>query len=297
MEYVERKFESIVGLILNFNSLDDLEHLLIQINTFKIKFKIVVVDNQSDLISIQELRRITSQYSHVVLVELDKNKGYAAGNNAGFKFIDMHYNSSFVLVMNPDIFYDEYCIDKLFLEINTSSDIAIVGPKMLDLSGEVLLSAWKLPSVIDNSIIDISFIHKIFGTPIKYKNLKESQDVEVVQGAMFLARLDILKKVDYFSERTFLYMEESILGQKLKGLNYRLRYLSEAEFTHKVGGSINTKMPGIAKKFRILRDSRHIYHKYYRKNNRIEVFIYDIFSYLGLVEKVILDLFFKMKRF
>ena len=62
------------------------------------------------------------------------------------------------------------------------------------------------------------------------------------------------------------------------------------------GASINQVKPLVKDKYKLLQDSRRIYHKYYLKNNKIELLVFEIFTFIGLIEKSLIDLFIRIKR-
>jgi len=292
-----RKAISHIGLILNYNSERDLIQLLKLIQRFENPFPIVIVDNASNDNSRNGLYNLVAIFNFVEIVFAIENRGYAFGNNIGFNYIDQMYKVDYVVVMNPDITFEEAMINQLLLSISNQEKCAIIGGTMKNENGIELISCWKLPRLIDSLIISITIIHKILGTPIVYKkDLKSLSKVDVIQGAMFIARFDILKEVGYFSNRTFLYMEESILGIKIKEKGFYSLYLPDFSFCHKVGASINQVKPLVKDKYKLLQDSRRIYHKYYLKNNKIELLVFEIFTFIGLIEKSLIDLFIRIKR-
>jgi len=84
-------------ILVNWNSLDYLRDCLDSIykNTTGVSFEIIVVDNSSPEGGVDSLLVI---FPEIVLFKSDKNLGFAAANNLGYR----HAQGEFVLLLNPD---------------------------------------------------------------------------------------------------------------------------------------------------------------------------------------------------
>jgi GT2 family glycosyltransferase len=97
-------------IILNWNGRDLTLDCLDSIS--KVKYensKVLVVDNNSEDDSV---KNISGKFPEVEVLELDKNYGYADGNNKGFESIN-NQNVDYVLFLNNDTIVDmpiAYCM-------------------------------------------------------------------------------------------------------------------------------------------------------------------------------------------
>jgi N-acetylglucosaminyl-diphospho-decaprenol L-rhamnosyltransferase len=64
--------------------------------------------------------------------------------------------------------------------------------------------------------------------------------VDWLSGACMLARRDAMAAVGGFDERFFLYWEDADLCRRLRGRDYRVRYVPGATAIHRVGQSSRT---------------------------------------------------------
>ena len=65
----------------------------------------------------------------IILIKVDKNYGFAEGNNIGIRFAVSVLNSEFVVVLNNDTAVDKEFLAELVSVVNSNADVGIVGPK------------------------------------------------------------------------------------------------------------------------------------------------------------------------
>ena len=70
-----------------------------------------------------------------------------------------------------------------------------------------------------------------------YKSAQKIQDVDVIQGAFFLTRREVLDSVNWFSEEYFLDGEDIDLCWKIRQMGLRIVYYPEVFVIHVKGAS------------------------------------------------------------
>ncbi len=198
-------------------------------------FQIVVVDNNSpDSIQKDILQKELPE--NVALILNPKNTGYAAGNNVGAKHCVETWHADFVFILNNDtILEDLKTIEKLVKSFEENINIVAISPLVDDAIGDTtikksmewtiqvrrLLNMYKM--VICNVIIlsKLPFFKKIIRNYL-YMNLmpyeEKLYEVDTINGSSFMIQNSVLKTINYFNEKTFLYSEELILGCQIKAL-------------------------------------------------------------------------------
>ena len=85
--------------------------------------EVIVVDNAS----IQdEASIIAERYPQVKVIRSTQNLGFAGGNNLGIK----EAKGKYILLINNDTYFKEFCIDVLIERLDTSDKIGIICPKL-----------------------------------------------------------------------------------------------------------------------------------------------------------------------
>jgi GT2 family glycosyltransferase len=289
---------NICFLILNYNSYKDtisfVQHILNQEKIIQL-LPILIVDNCSSNHSYETLLKEFDKNQNVDVIQTKYNGGYGYGNNWGIKHLQQIHNPEFIIISNPDITVDVEIIPEMVKAFQVNKKIAAVSVQMVNSNNKPQLSAWRLPNLFDDIILSVGLLKAIFNNPVEYPKTLKPQYVDVLQGAFFMIKSKAIREIGGYDEKIFLYGEERILGFKLKEIGYKLYFLPHFSFIHHVGKTINKIFPSKLSKFRILQESRRHYHKKYLKQNWIKLFVFDLFTLVGIMEKWILDLFTNMK--
>ena len=203
-------------------------------------YRAVVVDVGCDDVDDVRLPRAfgmadgTLESGRLFLLREKENLGYARGNNLGVDYLLRRFpDIDLFLITNDDIqFISSNVVDKLIEKISSFSDVAVIGPRIVNLQDEEQLPELTPPSVgweIRRNVL----------LPILGKHLKGRMQEEVKSGYVFrlegcfmLVRKDDFLASGKFDERTFLYREEAILSERLKAIGKRMYYDDSVTIRH-----------------------------------------------------------------
>lgn len=198
----------------------------------KIKFEIIVVDNDRESKLVTELKE---KFSQVKYVKSSGNIGFGAGNNLGTKFALGEY----LFFLNPDTLVEEKSIDVLFNFIKHNPQSGMVAPLLLDPSGNTYPNQGSDRYNLKSAIITTSFLNKLFpNNSISRKffhagwNKKENEEFDVVPGTAFMISKDLFKKAGMFDDNLFLYFEEYDLAERIRKLQYKNYIIPKAKVVH-----------------------------------------------------------------
>lgn len=266
-------------VILNYNDSENTCLILEDIKNYKILDIIIVVDNKSTDNSLKKLKKYESK--KIKIVEAKENRGYAAGNNIGIKYLIEHFDVDNIIISNPDIIVSEDNIKKLVSDLE-NPNISVVAPNIKEPLS--ISRGWKLPTFLSELVANIPYFRRYEMSILSYPN-KEYEDnlteVEVVKGCFFIIKKEALKSIDYFDENTFLYYEEIIMGKKLKEKGYKTYVDNQVTVVHALSQSVD-KSVNRMKKFKILKESQYYYEKYINQMNIFKLLILRIFYYIYL---------------
>jgi hypothetical protein len=170
---------------------------------------IVVVENASPDDSFERLSRELPQ--DVRLVRSATNGGFGAGVNNGAALCTHDY----ILVLNPDTYFEDGSIAKALAVLDNQPDVALVGLDLVYPSGERQYSARRFYSLLDvvgrrlpigrywpmKSRIDRHMMLSAW----KYD---EPFEADWVMGTGFLVRRELFARLGGMDETYFLYMED-----------------------------------------------------------------------------------------
>lgn len=232
---MERKILSkIACVILNYNDYKETIECVTNLINLSNELHIIIVDNASPNNSYKILKSKFENLDNVEIILNSNNKGYAAGNNVGFRYIASNYkNIDYVILMNPDTRATSIkSIEKLYEVINKNEKLAVVAPVMI-MNGKVDYygTAWNFPSKLEllakQSILFSLKHHKYLD-----ENSSGVIEVDVVHGSFFMIRIEALKKINFLDEHTFLYCEEVLLAKDLQQFGYKEAVVSDIFFEH-----------------------------------------------------------------
>ena len=234
-------------VILNYNSACDTAAAVQSVRECASdSYFIQIVDNNS---SDKNTRNILNTLicSTVDVKYLDTNKGYAYGNNVGFKLIKGQIE--YLVIMNPDVkLVKKNCIEQLISEIeNEPTEVVgaqpLVWTQSVDKKKEYQVNVRKVYSTFDCLIESCFVLRKLFSHSIDkvvYRvemPYKTPFMFQVPSGAFFLIDANTFDNIDGFDTNTFLYFEEVIIGKKLESLGKKFVFRPDIYVIHEQGKS------------------------------------------------------------
>lgn len=269
------KQPSVLLIILNYKTYNLTFDIINQIHSINYdNYDILVIDNCSPNDSAKILADKADEMGYIFIGN-QTNSGYAAGNNIGFRYAHKHHYK-YSLVMNNDLqIKDNDFLLKLVGKAEENENIVCVGPQIYSPDGSIIAPYIDQPTFGDMTFSMISY-HK------KRKSfIGKRCQVYRIYGCCMLLKTELLRNVDYFDERTFLYQEENILAEKFMHHGYETWYLGDVPLIHLGGGSTEKKTrKQINDNFKILKKSMNIYLKDYREFNFIKRQFCIFFAYL-----------------
>ena len=274
-----------VIVILNYNDAHTTQNLVNQIKNYSNIDKIVVVDNCSTDDSLEILRQLES--SKIDVIESKTNGGYAKGNNLGLFWAIDSYNPKYITIANPDVEFSEETLGKMLTFLAQNTDCGIVTAKVY--KG---YNAWHLPSYFETVLSLFVFSRWIlkFGyRQFVIRKKKNPIECGVVEGSFFCARADLMKSINGYDERTFLYGEENILAHKIKDNGYKCVILPDSIYYHYHSISVNKSIHQKETIFDYKYDSYKLYCKEYLKIKKVQMWLFEIAYYFARFERRVYD--------
>lgn len=214
-------------------------------------FEVVVVDNASGNGSYEELQKYFSGKNFIHFLHNEKNLGYAAGNNVGFRYAKRQLKAEWICLANNDvIFEDPDWINKVTAFYRTVS-YYVLGPDIVTPQGEhqnpfrsdTASRAKVFKSLMHDNVVYWALKLKLqrnVNNNVKHPKKLVKEDWTqtddnmkgVLHGSCLVFSPDYVREFDGLYGGTFLYCEEEILCYILKRLNYRYVYSSDVQVIH-----------------------------------------------------------------
>ena len=224
-------------VIVTFNSEDYisncLESILNSDNVNNIG-RIIIVDNNSSDNTLSLIRR---EFPDVSLITNETNLGYSKAVNIGMAQL----NEKFCLICNPDIELQKHSLNILLDLIKSDNSFGVVGGQQVYSNNSWQRSFGNMPGLKD-SFYNLFFISTIknFSNKIIFNFFKSKRILQspgYLDGAALVVKNQTFKELNGFNEKYFFYSEEADFQFRLKRINKKVVYTSEAELMHIRGGS------------------------------------------------------------
>lgn len=267
-------------VIVNYNDYKMTLNLLANIKDYKCLDKIIIVDNKSTDCSVKKLKEYEN--SKIVILEALENKGYAAGMNIGARYLNEHLKKCNIIFSNTDIIISkEEDLKKLSDDIKDS--IAVVGPTIVQ--NRELNRGFMMSTIDDEIKFNLPLISRKYIKENLYDEKHYEGDLSLVgfvSGCFFCVSGEILERVNYFDETTFLYYEELIFAKKLEKLDLQEAIDNNVVIIHNHSVTIDKNIARI-NKYKILKQSQRYFVKEYLKADEKELKRLDFTRNLSLI--------------
>lgn len=197
--------------------------------TQALETEVFVVDNHSQDGSVKHLQRCFGK--KITLIESNHNLGFSRANNMAIN----QSSGEYVLLLNPDTFVAEDCIQKVIDFMDTHPKAGACGVMMHNANGSRAKESRRgLPTPYVSLLKMLGFSNRYYMSHLSWD---EPGQIEVISGAFFLLRRDVLEKVGLLDEDFFMYGEDIDLSYRiLKDSDYENWYVP-AHILHYKGES------------------------------------------------------------
>ena len=220
----------VTGSIVTYNNIDTIEDciqsILKETSGKSYDFKLYIYDNNSED-GTREL--IREKFPSVTVVTAEDNRGFGYGHN----YIIKRIRSDFHFVINPDILLEEDTIGELVTCMERQPDIGLITPRVLNPDGTEQYLPKYGPS------IRYSFIGNLPGMKFlrrKYTRqnevFEEPTEIKFCTGCFFGVRTSFIKELRGFSNRYFLYCEDSDLSKRVLNTGKSIIFYPGASVYH-----------------------------------------------------------------
>lgn len=284
-----------------------------KLSRFGREVRIVVVDNGSTAQNQEITRKAFSKDPEISIIFNEENRGFAQGNNVGYRYCRENLGASFVSILNNDVVIE----DKDFLKSCASTyrdwSYSVLGPDVVTPDGrrQNPYCDWILGSEEWSDFLtqykENRAEYQLTGEANFQKFGSSSPDSgfivnPILQGAIFVASpLFVERYQEFFDSRTFLYGEEFVLAASALVAGDLLLYARHLSVIHQEGASTNQLLNsqkvlmGYDNAIRAMEIAADLVEANRRKACS-EVCITDISSFDRLFNKakgnILLDLFF-----
>jgi N-acetylglucosaminyl-diphospho-decaprenol L-rhamnosyltransferase len=225
----------VTAVMITYNSGDDIGDAVraLEARLEKVSAEILVVDNAS---SDDTTTVAADVLTRGRVIANETNLGYARAANVGLR----QARSRYTLIMNDDAQLEGDAIQVMIDVLETSPDIGLVGPRIVDAHGRPTHSARTTYPGVKEELSRIKDLILRRRTTTEYPGQDRPVEVAWLVGACVLGPTDLLRRVGGFNENFFLYGEDIDLGRRLRELGLRSMTVPAATCTH-VGGVATEK--------------------------------------------------------
>jgi GT2 family glycosyltransferase len=223
-------------IIVAYNASDELARCLesLHLTPPSIAHDITVVDNAS---TERGLDLVLPRWPGVRVLALERNRGFAAGNNAGIRAT----RGELLLLLNSDTVVPSGAIDTLVARLRAHPHAAAAGPRLIDAAGRVELSFGPMISPLAELRQKATVaLHAARVPPVARwvdEGTRREQYVDWVSGASLLVSRADAEAVGLLDERFFLYTEDVDFCAALRARGRRILFAPAAEVVHARGRS------------------------------------------------------------
>lgn len=245
-----------------------------ELTKITVPYRVVVVANGYDAARAQQL---AERIPEAVVLPAE-NRGFAAGNNLGVKWLEDHDRPSHILLTNNDIrFRSERVVETLVETAVSHPEAGAVGPEIIGPDGnrqgpEPYMSLWDRYVWMYLSTPFLSAGKKRERFALDYPSRAEAGFHYKLSGAFLLVDAEAFREAGRFDERTFLYGEENILSDRLARIGRKMYFDPSVTVLHDHGQTIG-RHHGDRERALMQFDSMACYYRNYRGYSAFSVFV------------------------
>jgi|GEM_PF-898268 len=225
-------------ITVNFRSADRVLDCLASLHQAdqKITFEVIVVDNDS---GDDGAGRIKAAYPQVRVLQMTRNVGFGAGNNAGLSVA----RGKYLLLLNPDTEMPEGVLRTVCDRLAADPQIGVIGVSQDVGGGRIATSALRGVTPIHylvKAFLPASVIARTFpryNSRYQERDPQDEFECEAVVGFFMAMRREVVEAVGGLDPRIFMYAEELEFCHRLRRAGYKVLYMGGLSVVHHHGAT------------------------------------------------------------
>jgi GT2 family glycosyltransferase len=226
-------------VIVTYNSIECIDACLAALARHPpgLDHEILIVDNASPDATAAAVRR---RWPGVRVIDAGANIGFARASNIGIR----QSSGSLILLLNPDTEVRPGAVDALVAALESDSDAAVAGPRLVDSEGRPELSFGTMMA----PLAELRQKMLVHGSRRGVPGIRAAVDwltrqprvVDWVSGACLLVRRLDAEAVGLLDERYFMYVEDIDFCAAVRARGRKVLFTPAAVVIHARGRSVAT---------------------------------------------------------
>ena len=202
-----------------------------------LQIKVIVVDNSPAPLMRDIVQTHGAEYHFP-----GRNLGFGAGHNVAIrKYLSC---SDYHLILNPDVHFDSEILVPLYNFMRANPQVGAVMPRVLYPDGSEQHLCKLLPEPMDliarrfGGLLGRKFFQpRLDRYLLKGVSMAKPRIIPSLSGCFVLLRTEVLKRIDLFDERYFMYMEDVDLCRRIGEVAYTVFFPGVSIFHEYAKGS------------------------------------------------------------
>ncbi|NMM99394.1 glycosyltransferase family 2 protein [Bifidobacterium olomucense] len=172
-----------------------------------------------------------ARFNDVSYVDAGANLGFGKGHNLILPYVHSEYHA----IVNPDIELVNDAFSEMIAMMRNDSSIGMTIPKMLDTHGTLQRVYRRELTMVDMFIrmfCGNHFAKRQAWHTMQDQDYSKPFNVPFGQGSFLVVRTDLLKRLNGFDDRYFMYLEDADLCKRVNTVS-KLMYCPSASVVHK----------------------------------------------------------------
>jgi N-acetylglucosaminyl-diphospho-decaprenol L-rhamnosyltransferase len=206
--------------------------------------RVLVIDNASgdgSLVTLTSAIENEGWEKWASVVPLDRNGGFAFGNNAGIRMaLASTLGCDYFFLLNPDTLVHPKAIEALINFMDTHLEVGIAGSQLENADGGEECSAHRFHSPLSEltdgarlGVLDRLLKNHLVTPSIR----KEAHHCDWVSGASMMIRRAIVEDIGLLDEDYFLYFEEQDFCRRAILAGWQIWYVPDSKIMHIEGAA------------------------------------------------------------
>lgn len=226
-------------IIVSYNVKEYLANLLYSVDRAKsnLTLQIIVVDNDSHDGSLEYLK---PRFPYVEFIANNENVGFGKANNQAL----LKAKGKYTLLINPDVLISENTMVTLYAHMEGNQGTGACGCKILNPDGTFAPESRRSVPTPVNALWKVLGLTTLFPDNKRFSEYylgwmdpDEPGSIPVLSGSFMFFRTELLKKLEGFDERFFMYGEDIDLCYRVAKAGYSIDYVPSTSIIHYKGES------------------------------------------------------------